>query len=255
MYQDIYAILPEALQDPGYQRAPGPAVTTSRGGSLVSILPLMGSISQRGGRAATTEGLAQMLRQAIDDPRVKSIVLNVDSPGGSIFGIDELASEIYKARGEKRIVAIANSLMASAAYWIGSAADELVVTPGGEVGSIGVIGTHTDRSRALEKEGIKMTIISAGKYKSEDSSYSPLSDEARAAMKARIDSYYGMFIETVARNRGITSARVYMNYGKGRMLTAQEALKAGMVDRVATLDQVLAKLGVTGSARTAARSL
>jgi signal peptide peptidase SppA len=163
-----------------------------------------------------------MLRQAIDDPRVQSIVLNVNSPGGSIFGIDELAGEIFKARGEKRIVAIANSLMASAAYWIGSAADELVVTPSGEIGSIGVIGTHMDRSRSLEKEGIKMTLISAGEFKAEDSSYAPLSDEARAAMKARLDSYYGMFVETGARSRGITPARVHMNYGRGRMLTAKD---------------------------------
>jgi signal peptide peptidase SppA len=255
MYQEIFAILPEALHDPRYQREPGPASTASRSGGVIRILPLMGSLSQRWGRASTIEGFTKMFRAAMTDSSVKAIVINVDSPGGSIYGVDEMANEIRRARGQKRIVAIANSMAASAAYWIASAADEFAVTPGGEVGSIGVIGSHTDRSRKLEQEGLKMTIISAGKYKTEDSSYAPLSDEARAAMKARIDSYYSMFVTTVAENRHTTATRVHTTYGRGRMLTAKDALKAGMVDRVATLDQVLAKLGVTGSARTAARSL
>jgi len=89
------------------------------------------------------------------DSSTKAIIINVDSPGGAIYGIDELSQEIFKARGQKRIVAIANSLSASAAYWIASAADEFNVTPGGQVGSIGIVAPHKDRSRALDAMGLK----------------------------------------------------------------------------------------------------
>jgi signal peptide peptidase SppA len=233
----------------------------ARSGGSVAILPLMGSISQRSSwmsamfGGTSTEGFTGAFRQAVGDSTVKAIVINVDSPGGTISGVDELASEIYKARGEKRIVAIANSLSASAAYWIGSAAEEFNVTPTGAVGSIGVFAAHMDASKALDSMGLKTTLISAGKYKTEGNPYEPLSDEARASMQAMVDDYYGMFVDAVARNRGVTAGRVKTGYGQGRVMGAQDALKAGMVDRVATLDQTLARLGVTAPARTAARGM
>lgn len=245
------------------ERAPVMAAMSApaRNGGSVAILPIFGTISQRmnvmsdfsGG--TSTEKFTTSFRQAMADSSVKAIVLNVDSPGGTIYGVDELASEIYKARGEKRVVAIANSLSASAAYWIGSAAEEFSVTPGGEVGSIGVFAAHMDESTALAAEGIKTTLISAGKYKTEGNPYEPLSEEARTAMQSRVDDYYGMFVDAVARNRGVTAGRVKTGYGQGRVMGAQDALKAGMVDRVATLDQTLARLGVTAPARTAARGM
>ena len=233
----------------------------ARSGGSVAILSLFGTISQRmnvmsdfsGG--TSTEKFTQSFRTAMADSSVKAVVLNVDSPGGTIYGVDELATEVFKARGQKQIVAIANSLSASAAYWIASAAEEFNVTPGGEVGSIGVFAAHTDESKSAEMEGVKTTLISAGKFKTEGNPYEPLSDEARAAMQTRVDDYYGMFVDAVARNRGVTAGRVKTGYGQGRVMGAADALKAGLVDRVATLDQVLGRLGVTGPARTAARGM
>jgi signal peptide peptidase SppA len=233
----------------------------ARSGGSVSILPLFGTISQRmnvmsdysGG--TSTEKFTQAFRSAMADSSVKAVVLNVDSPGGTIYGVDELAKEIHGARGDKRIVAVANSLSASAAYWIASAADEFAVTPGGEVGSVGVFAAHFDESKAVEMQGVKTTLISAGKFKTEGNPYEPLSDEARAAMQTRVDDYYGMFVEAVGRNRGVTAGRVKAGFGQGRVVGAEEALKAGMVDRVATLDQTLSRLGVTAPARTAARGM
>jgi signal peptide peptidase SppA len=159
-----------------------------------------------------------------------------------VTGVDELSKMIYDARGSKPIVAVANHLMASAAYWIGTAADELVVTPSGEVGSIGVFAAHQDVSAAMEKEGVKTTLISAGKYKTEGNPFEPLTDEAHASIQARVDDYYSMFTKAVARNRGVNVADVRGGFGEGRVVGAQQAVSLGMADRVATLDDVISGL-------------
>lgn len=145
-------------------------------------------------------------------------------------------------------MAIANHLAASAAYWIGSAADELVVTPSGEVGAIGVFAAHEDISKSLEMEGIAISLISAGKYKTEGNPYEPLSDEARAAIQAEVDGYYDMFVKAVARNRGVKPADVRGGFGEGRVVRAQQAVSLGMADRIATLDETIERLQ-RGSAR------
>ncbi len=140
----------------------------ARNGS-VAVLPLYGTLGQKMGLlqsfsgGTATEQFGGAFRQAVADPNVSAIVMDVDSPGGSVFGVQELWQTIMESRGQKPIVAVANSTMASAAYWISSAAGEIVVTPGGEVGSIGVVAEHQDISGALEQEGIKPTLISAGK--------------------------------------------------------------------------------------------
>lgn len=217
----------------------------------VAVLPIFGIINQRVSNMDVSSGgmfsidkFSQTFRQAVADPNVKAIVLNIDSPGGGVFGVAELADEIYAARSQKHIVAVANSLAASAAYWIASAADELVVTPGGMVGSIGVYMMHDDLSAAYEAAGIKTTIIQAGKYKTEGNSLEPLTDEARQALQDDVNAYYDMFIENVAKGRGIAAKDVRNGYGEGRVLNAKGAKAAGMVDRIDTLDGVLSRLGV-----------
>lgn len=218
-----------------------------RSGS-VGVIPLHGVISQRvnvmtnmsGG--TSTEMFGATFREFLADPDVKAIVLDVDSPGGSVFGVAELASEIRAARGKKPVVAVANSLAASAAYWIGSQAGKLVVSPGSLVGSIGVISVHTDVSKAEEMVGLKTTLVTAGKYKSEGNEFEPLGDSARAEMQARVDSYYGMFVRDVAAGRRVSAGVVRDGFGEGRVVTAEKAVKLGMADRVATLDQVIAEL-------------
>jgi ClpP class serine protease len=99
----------------------------------------------------------------------------------------------------------------------------------------------------MASEGVKTTLISAGKYKTEGNPYEPLSDEARAAMQAMVDDYYGMFTRAVAKGRGVSVDAVRNGFGEGRMVSASQAVKNGMADRVATLDQVLASHGVSRS--------
>jgi signal peptide peptidase SppA len=238
----------------------------SQGGSpgTVALIPIVGTISHRmnmmgnisGGGGTSIEKLTSQFRGALADPNVKAIVFDVDSPGGSVDGVAELASEIYDGRKQKPIVAVANAQAASAAYWLASAAKELVVTPSGQVGSIGVFAAHEDLSKALETEGVKVSLVSAGKYKVEGNPYEALSDEARAALQDKVDQYYGMFTRGVAQNRGTSQAKVREGFGQGRMVMAQDAVKQNMADRVATLDEVLAKYGVSSAspARTAAAS-
>ncbi len=231
-----------------------PTADPSRRGA-VAVIPLRGMIAHRmnavdeSSGGMSVERFGKMYRAALADPSVGAIVLDVDSPGGTVEGIREMASELLQSRGQKRVVAVANSLMASAAYWLAAAAaDEIVAIPSARVGSIGVFAVHTDLSAALEKEGIDVTIISAGKYKTEGNQFEPLTDEAKAQIQARIDEAYGAFVSQVAKGRGTNVSKVRGGYGEGRALMAKDALDAGLIDGIATLDQTLAKLtGKTSS--------
>lgn len=235
-----------------------PAERPSQG--AIAVLPIFGTIVPRADLMSDTSGLTSaerlgtQFRALVRDPGIASIVLDVDSPGGAVQGIDELSQEIYRARVAKPIVAVANHLAASAAYWLATAADELVVTPSGEVGSIGVFAAHEDESAALAAEGRKVTLISAGKYKVEASPYAPLEDEARAAIQGRVDEYYDMFIKAVARNRGVKAAEVRDGFGEGRVVGARQALELGMADRIGTLQETLTRLQKAPRAEPGGRS-
>lgn len=224
---------------------------TAQTGGSIAVLPLFGIISHRMNLISESSGgtsiekFTSRFRQLVGDSTIGSIVLDVDSPGGGVSGVEELAAEIFAAREKKRIVAVANSLAASAAFWIGSAAGEFVVTPSGEVGSIGVLAVHEDFSVAEEKFGIKTTIIKAGKFKAEGNSSEPLSEEARENIQARVDAYFDVFVKNVARNRGVPVATVKKDFGEGRVFGARQALGAGMVDRIATLDQTIDRVSRT----------
>lgn len=239
-------------------RRPGGGSLQTRGG--VAVLPLYGVVAHRMGMMAQMSGgtsvqrFSEQFDAALANEEIGTIVIDVDSPGGSVTGVEELSRKVYDARGKKRIIAISNGMMASAAYWIGTAADELVVIPSGEVGSIGVFAIHTDRSKADERDGISRTIIKAGKYKAEGNPHEPLSDEARKYAQQSVEDYYELFAGAVARNRGVDVDQVKNGYGEGRSVTAKRAVELGMADRVATLEQLLEELGVRRSSTSAGRS-
>ena len=243
---NIWAIAPNhlwlAYHQPSMSRSVPIRTSPRRQNGGIAVLPLYGPISDFVGDTSTRE-FTRAFRSTVNDPSVDQIVIEVDSPGGSVYGVDELASEIYSARAIKPIHAIANSLMASAAYWIGSAASDLSCTLGGEVGSIGMCAVHMEASKLYEAAGIKTTLISAGKHKTEGNQYEPLSPEGHAAIQDRVNQYYGMFVSAVARNRRTSQTAVRDGYGQGRALGAAGALKAGLIDRVETLDQMLTRLG------------
>jgi signal peptide peptidase SppA len=230
-----------------------PEGAKAAGGGVVAVVPMVGVVSHRGdifeeifgGGSVSTQHLLGLVRQLVAD---------VDSSGGSIGGLEELSDEIYRARGSKRIVAVSNTLMASAAYWIASAADEVVVTPESDTGSIGVWTAHVDASKMLEDLGWKVTLIRAGKFKAEATPYEPLSAEAREFIQSQVDEYYGMFVKAVARNRADTPSAVREAYGQGRVLSAREAVKAKLADRVGSLNQVVSALQARYAKRKPSRA-
>lgn len=217
-----------------------------RAGS-VAVLPLFGFIAPRmnmmtemsGGTSA--ERFTHVVRQTVADPNISGIVLDVNSPGGSAFGLPELADEIRAAASQKPVVAIANHQAASAAYYLASQASELMGTPSSQVGSIGTIIAHEDISGLEEKMGVRHTLITAGKYKAEANPYEPLTDEARDYLQGMVNEYNTMFVNAVARGRGVSASVVREQFGEGRMFLAKNALRLGMIDRIGTLDDAIAR--------------
>jgi signal peptide peptidase SppA len=226
------------------------AATTAGGNSdgVIAVIPIVGCIAYRADSfdassgGASAQWIASRIDRALVDSTVKAMLLDVSSPGGSVEGIPELAQKIFKASRVKPVVAIANGMAASAAYWLASQATEFVVMPSGQVGSIGVYMLTEDWSAFLDKEGIKINAISAGDYKLEGAWWDPLSEEAKTHFQAQVDDVYGQFLSAVAQGRGVTVTDVKKKYGQGRMLDPKPALEAGMVDRIETFDQTVNRL-------------
>lgn len=240
------------------RRSPSPGATPG----AIAVIPVWGVLSPRMGMVnnisgpggTSTEAVGLALQQAVENQSVSAIVLDVDSPGGSVFGLQELSDRIHAARQRKPVVAVANSLAASAAYWIASQADELVVAPGGQVGSIGVIAYHDDLSKKAEQVGVRRTFITAGRFKAEGNEFEPLSDEARASMQSKVDAYYDTFIRAVSRGRRTSLTNVRENFGEGRLVLGSDAVRIGMADREGTLQETIARLAGKSSRAAGARA-
>lgn len=217
----------------------------------VAVLPVHGTLAPRmnmfddmsGGTSLTQ--LSNGFRAALADPAVKAIVFDHDSPGGTVAGTGELAEEIFQSRGVKPIVAQVNDLSASAAYWLASAADEIVVRPGAEAGGLGVYRLHEDISKMLEQKGIKPTIIrsEATPFKVESADIMPLNTEAAAHIQGRVNQAFDRFANAVAQYRGQSRVAVRDRFGQGRVFGAEELVSRGMADRIDTLEGTLERFG------------
>jgi signal peptide peptidase SppA len=215
----------------------------------VVILPIKGLISHRaesvqrvsGPGGTSTELLGQRFDAAMADESVGTIILDVNSPGGTTHGLYELAAKFRSGRESKRLVSIANAQAGSAAFWLASQATEFYATDSADVGSIGVYTMHQNMASKAEAEGVVNTLVSAGKYKTELNPFEPLSEEARAYLQARVDEAYDRFVSDVALGRGVSADEVKSKYGQGRTLSASKALEAGMIDGVKSLEQLVAE--------------
>lgn len=219
----------------------------------VAVIPIHGVIAKRmnlftqisGG--ASTQLVERDIRTALDNDQIEAILLDIDSPGGTVDGTAELANFIKEARKEKPVYALANGLMASAAYWIGSAAESILITGSTtQVGSIGVVAAHVDISEADRKRGIKRTEIYAGKFKRIASQNEPLTAEGRQNIQAKVDYLYSLFVNAVADNREVSVETVLENMADGRIFIGQQAIDAGLVDGVSTLDSLITDLSSVG---------
>lgn len=229
------------------QEGPG-----ARDRQVVAVVGIFGTMLHRATGLAETSGLAstekiaQRVRAAAQDPGVRGIVLDVDSPGGSVFGVTELAAEIRAARDLKPVKAVFNARGGSAAYWAASAADERIASPSAEVGSIGVFYEHEDRSEENAKAGRRYTTIAYGANKAQGGPNEPLSDAARENIEKRVAEMGVTFEEDVAKNLGISRAAVHRDFGQGLMFGAAEAKKLGMIDRIGSLEDAIRRVGASG---------
>lgn len=218
-------------------------------GPGVAVLPLTGVLTPHGsilsylfgGSMGGVQQFRDQLARAVGDPEVAAIILDVDSPGGSVGLVPEAAADVLAARDIKPVYAVANVQACSGAYYIASQATEFYCTPSGCVGSIGVYYVHEDYSGMNEQMGVDVTYVYAGQYKTEGNPDEPLSDDARAAWQADADTLYGMFVNDVAAGRGVPAATVASGFGQGRTLLAQDALDVGMVDGLDTIQAVVSR--------------
>lgn len=212
----------------------------------IVVLPIHGTLVQRTLGLDALSGLVsyQSIGHRFDallaDESVRGIVLDIDSPGGESAGVFDLADKIRAGRAIKPIIAVANDAAFSAAYALGSAAREIWVTRTAGIGSIGVIALHLDQSRRDANEGYVYTPIVAGKHKNDASPHEELKPEARAVIQAEVDRLYDLFAESVANQRGLP-ARV-VRATEAALFFGEDAVRAGLADRVGTLDDAIAAL-------------
>ena len=237
----------------GPQAAAKPKKKSQQQRKGVAVIQVLGTMTQRAdwmtdwSGGCSTEVLGSYLDEAMDDDSIEAIVFDIDSPGGSVYGVSELGDKIYNAGKMKKTIAVANSLAASAAYWIACQCKEFIVSPSSQVGSIGVYQMHVDESVANELAGMKVTLVNAGELKTAANQYAPLDDTGRSVMQKGVDDYYAQFVKAVARGRGVAQSTVRESFGKGSTVRAEEAVKLGMADKVGTLEEVLARYGLAMS--------
>lgn len=227
--------------------ANGPRAGGRQAGA-VAVIPVYGMIAPRAtlmtemSGGTTIESLRRNFRAALADETVGSILLDIDSPGGIVDGVEEMAAEIRAARGTKPIVAIADYCMASAAYYLGSQADEVVATPSALVGWVGTALVHMEYSKQEQMEGVTATVIRNPPGKLGANAHEPLSDQARAELQQQVDDYTAQFHAAVAKGRGVSVATVKAEFGEGGGMTAARAKAAGLVDRVETFDDTVRRM-------------
>jgi len=236
---EAYAANARQVQDNNRYTIKDGIATLKVRGTLAKRMNLLSAMSG----TSSYEIIERDFKNALNDSDVKTILLAIDSPGGAVDGMASLGNLIYQSRGKKRIIAYADGLMASAAYYIGSAAHEVVASDNTtQTGSLGVIGIHFDRSKQYEQKGIAPTVLKAGKFKAVGNEYSPLSKGDKEDLQGRLDYLYGLMTKDIAKNRGASPDIVDKKMAQGRVFIGQQAVEAGLVDRIESWDSLLTRL-------------
>ncbi len=224
----------------------------------VALVPIDGVLTRRANMmdemsgGTSMETIGRDIQVAALDDGVDGIVLMVSSPGGTVAGTETLANIVASASQVKPVAAWAEQ-MCSAAYWIGCSAGSVwAAAKTSEIGSIGVVSAHKDISGADEKAGVKVTEITAGRYKRIASAHEPLSKEGREYIQAQIDELYVHFIDHVAARRNVTAEKVHEIMADGREFSGQKAAAVGLVNGIASLDEVMNKVRADASAKRTA---
>lgn len=229
------------------EHAPAAPRPTYRIRDHVAILPIHGVLVRRHGQIDTNssplesyERIGRNYASALNDRRVRGILLDIDSPGGESGQVMDLARQIREGANLKPVWAVANDDAFSAAYALASAAERIWTTRTGGVGSIGTVALHADQSHFDEREGFHYSYVYAGARKIDGHPHAPLTPEARTRVQSEVDRLQRMFVETVARHRGVSAEAVAAT--EAGIFFGQEAIDAGFADRIGTPDQALAAL-------------
>jgi capsid assembly protease len=219
-------------------------------GSLVAVVGVSGVLTRHGIESwyGSTVGMLEIGRRLsmLDrDESIYAIVLAIDSPGGTVTGSFELSQLVYDIRqaGKTRIASVADALMASAAQAIGSAAGESYAIPSATVASIGVLSAYSDYSAYLTKLGITTTTVRSTPLKARFSGTEPLTPDMLDTLQATVDRSHELFVNTMARNRGVSPRHVSKRFGGGETLHSEEALSVGLIDGiVSSADEVVSSM-------------
>ncbi len=219
----------------------------------VAYIPIYGVISKRSKMVrnisqplgTSVQEIQGDLKSALKDDTVEKIVLDIDSPGGSVDGIAELSDMIFNARTQKPIIAYANGMMCSAAYWLGSSAEKIYASKSAAVGSIGVYSVIEDWTVANHNAGIKTEVIRSGKHKAAGHPDKPFTQEDRDLIQEEVNTYYDLFVDAIKRNRAMADEAAE-KVATGKVFIGQKALDVGLVDAIEDFDTLSDSLG-TGS--------
>ncbi len=220
----------------------------------VAVLTITGTLVNRGAwigsYSGTTsyEGIKFQIERAAADPKVKSIILDIESPGGEATGAFEAAAAIAAVAAQKPVTAIVNGMACSAGYALAAGASRIVSTPTGISGSIGVVLMHADYSEMLGRAGIKPTLIHAGAHKVDGNPYEPLSKGVKTDLQAEVDKFYDLFVATVAKGRKAMDEKA-IRATEARTFLGAEAKQLGLVDDVGSFEDVLSDLSTAAKSR------
>lgn len=215
-----------------------------------AIIPVKGSLVHKTGYLRPYsgmtgyDGIKANIDIALADDSVSEIVFDMNSAGGEVSGCFELSDYIYNQRGKKPMTALVDDMACSACYAIASAADTIVAGELSTTGSIGVITGHISHEKKLSDDGVKVTLITAGKHKADGNPYQDLPEDVRASIQARVDKIYTTFVEKVSRNRGISVESVRAT--EARTFFGYDAAEEKLVDKVESAISYLENLSSDG---------
>lgn len=214
---------------------------TSEGVGIVQLRGVMMKHSSSMSMGASTVLARQAIRSLVANEEVTSIVLHIESPGGTSAGTAQLGDEVRKATESKPVIAYIEDLGASAAYWVASQASEIVANAQARVGSIGTYLVVSDLSEMAAKEGVKVHVVRAGEFKGMGAPGAEITEKQLAELQRSVDGTNKFFLEAVASGRGMTSEQV-LAVADGRAHFAADALEMGLIDGVESFDDMLARL-------------
>ncbi|SNS16656.1 protein C Serine peptidase. MEROPS family S49 [Humidesulfovibrio mexicanus] len=178
------------------------------------------------------------LEAALSDPDVRAVLLDIDSPGGTVAGFQDLADAVFAARSRKPVYAWTDGTACSAAYGVGAGAKLFAASPMAEVGSVGVVWVHTEWTKYDERVGLTVTVLRAGEFKALGNEFEALDTKAREVHQATLEGMYSLFRASVAKARGL-SEKNFEDWAEGRVFLAGDAVKVGLLDHACPKDEYL----------------